>query len=114
MMTKNLLKIIGLLTLMAIPKNISEGYNPRLKEINDEIQKEIIETNLKIHRYHLIEINENISSLERKKDFVQMRLDKGKTDSTIKENYLKILKETEKEIRGYYHQKDSIYKLIKK
>ena len=73
-MTKNLLKIITLLGLIAIPQPIKEGYSPRLEKLEEINSIEIVERNRINSRYNLIEINEDINSIERKKEFLLMRL----------------------------------------
>ncbi len=113
-MTKKPHKVIALLTLIAISQPINEGYSPRLKKLENIQAIEIAERNRTNARYNLIELNENIGAIERKKEFLLMRLSEKDITDSLKENYVKKLNETNKELRGYYSKKDSIYKLINK
>ncbi|GEM_PF-1526620 len=113
-MIKKSRKIITLLALMAIPQHINEGHSPRSEKLENMIALEIAERNRINARYHLIELNENINSVERKKEFLLMRLKEEDIQDSLKENYLKKLNETNEELKGYYSKKDSIYQLIEK
>lgn len=113
-MTKKPLKLLAMLTLIGIPQSINEGYSPKLEKLENIKAIEIEERNRINSRYHLIELNENINAVERKKEFLLMRLNENISDSTIKIDYTNKLKETEKKLRKYYSKKDSIYKSINK
>lgn len=112
-MAKKSLKIITLLTLMAIPQTIDNGYSPKKIRL-ESIEYVKKESKRNTYKDDLIPINENIYSLERKKEFLLMRLDEKNLDESIKKNYLKILRQTNESLKKRYYEKDSIYKLIKK
>lgn len=113
-MTRKSLKTITILALMAIPQQINEGHSPRLEKLEKLKEIEVAEKNRTNARYYLIELNENIDFIERKKEFLLMRLNEKDILDSLKNNYLKKLDETNKELRKYYSKKDSIYKLIEK
>jgi len=113
-MIKKSRKIITLLALMAIPQHINEGHSPRLEKLENIQAMEIAERNRTNARYNLIELNENMGAIERKKEFLLMRLSEKDITDSLKENYLKKLNETNEELKGYYSKKDSIYQLIEK
>jgi hypothetical protein len=113
-MAKNLLKIVGILTLLAIPRNINENYSIQLKKLEPNIQIKKSEDSLNVYKAEIMDINDIIYSLNKKKDFFSQRLEKLDTPSEIKENYSKNIDETKKEIVKYKKKRDSIYKLFKR
>lgn len=114
-MIKKSLKIISLLTLLAIPQNINEGYLPLTNRLENIKSTEIYEKKLKNNvEYDLTKINETIYSLERKKEFVLRRLNEEEIKDSVKNNYLNILNKTNESLNKYYSQKDSMYSSIKK
>ncbi len=113
-MAKKSLKTIAILALFAIPQPINESYSPRLKKLENINAFEISEKEKTKLRYNLIELNEDIKAIQRKKDFLSMRLNEKDISDSLKNNYTKKLNETNKELKKYYSKKDSIYNLLKK
>ena len=113
-MTKKSIKVITLLGLIAISQPINEGYSPRLEKLENIKAVEIAERNRTNARYNLIELNEDIDGIERKKEFLLMRLNEKEITDSLRNNYLKKLNETNRELKKYYLKKDSIYQLIEK
>jgi hypothetical protein len=113
-MTKNLQRIAATLLFLSIPQTIDNGYSPQLKKIEYLENIKATEKELTNARYHLIEINERIESVESIREFIMMRLNEKDIIDSMKNDYLRKLNKTNTELRKYYHKKDSIYKIIKK
>jgi len=106
-MAKKSLKIITLLALMAIPQPISinESYSPKLRKLEDIEKEEVAKKEIAKKRYDLIEINETIESIERKRDFILMRLNEKNTIDSMKNEYNKRLNKINEELKEYYSRK---------
>jgi hypothetical protein len=119
-MAKTLLKILATLTLLGIPKSISEDNLAYLKSINFsnpiEKTKEIILTKEDLAPYEeeLQEIDYNIKVLNRKAVFYLERISNKDYPKEIKEFYQEKLTKEEAELKEYKKQKKSIYNLAKK
>jgi hypothetical protein len=121
-MTKNLLKIAGIVLLSTIPKNLSEYNIPYSNCINLPKTIEITETKTttkenNINSVEIQDINSEIELLNQKKDFFSRRireydslaLIKGyDSTSEIRKSYEKNLNATERKIREYKRQKKSL------
>ncbi|HOH04378.1 MAG TPA: hypothetical protein PK032_02805 [Candidatus Pacearchaeota archaeon] len=106
-MAKKSLKIITLLALMAIPQPISinESYSPKLRKLEDIEKEEVAKKEIAKKRYDLIEINETIESIERKRDFILMRLNEKNTIDSMKNEYNKRLNKINEELKEYYSRR---------
>jgi len=108
-MKKNLIKIIGIILLSGISKNLSEHEFSYSDKINNSsvIQKELSKSKrLSFYRQEIIEINEEIDLLNRKINFYLERINNKNYPLKIKKAYLN-------ELKNYKNQKDSIYDLTK-
>lgn len=110
-MKNNLIKILGILTLLAIPKNINENY-PIKRVYETKIEEKGY--NQTEYKTKINEVEDKINSLNIKKGFFSDRLEQKDVLLEIREGYIKKLRETEKELLKYQKEKDSIYRLIKK
>ncbi len=117
-MVKKSLKIIGTLGLIALSQPINEGYSPHLKKIsetnNHETYRRAAEKKLETLNYNLNNINEDIISLERKREFFYRRLNENPSKDSLKNIYQKHFNQTNQELAKYYAKKDSLYKIIQK
>lgn len=113
-MTNKLLKIIGVLAFLTIPTNINETYKvPQIKpKYNAEIK--ISKEEIKKYRITIKEINEEISVLNKKREFFLERLKQDGSIYLVKNNYSKNIRKIDEEILKNKKEKDSLYKLLKK
>lgn len=113
-MTKNLLKIVTLFAFLIIPTELNKNYSPNLekKEYLETIEKRKRE--IEKYKKNMSEIEEKIISINRKRNFFLMRIQEKNTFDSISEDYIYKLKETEKELKKYQNQKDSLHNLINK
>ena len=110
-MKNNLIKILGILTLLAIPKNINEQYKiepnynlKNIKQIYNEIE----------YKKEIDFIKDRIYVLNLKKGFFSERL---KQKDILPEGigkYTKDLEDTKKKLTKYEKEKDSICNLLKR
>jgi len=118
MKNKSLIILLGITTLSLIPKNINENYISKTKsfkqieEIKDEKKINLTQEEIREYNQKLKEIKDEINLLDKKLGFYLERINNEEYPSRIKEEYLKKLKETEKEIIFYKKQRDSINKWI--
>lgn len=103
-MAKNLLRIISTLALLIHYQNINDGYSPKQERWGNINTIEKTEENLKKYSGGLINTEQTIYSLERKRDFILMRLQEKELQDSIKKIYLEKLNKTNKELREYYFQ----------
>jgi hypothetical protein len=111
-MTKNLLKIMALFIFLIPPTNINNGYSPKLekREYIETVKKR--EKDLETYKKKVYEVDETISSINRKREFFLMRIQEKNTSDSIMHDYIYKLEETEKKLKKYYHKRDSLYNLI--
>lgn len=113
-MSKNLLKIITLFAFLAIPIDLNKNYSPKLERIEYLKTIEKNKKDLENYKKRISEIEEKIVAINRKKEFFLMRIQEKNSSNSITEDYINRLKETEKELKKYHDQKDSLYNLINK
>lgn len=103
-MAKNLPKILMSLALLAVSQNIKEVSSPELNKLGNIKYIERIEENLTKNKENQEKIYETIISLERKKEFILMRMQEENIGDSIRKDYLKKLGETNRELTEYYSQ----------
>ena len=108
-MTNNLIKILGIVILLSIPKNTKDCY---LAKEDYNLKKEVVLQDKKKSKEKVKEIEDIINSLNIKREFFSERIKEENLPPKTKENYLKSLNNTKKELNLYNHRRDSIYRLL--